>query len=443
MDAFGFRIIRFVTQRLSRLTLLQTFAVVSLVVFVFIGLGTAYVIGGAVQRSALRAAESDAIENLQKRLINHLSPVSLRGPMRGSVARHFDHLVRRDVLDGRVVVVKVWNPKGVVVYSSDRGIIGKHFPLEDDVSAALHGRPFANVSSLDAEENQSDRRFGKLLQVYIPIRFSNGPVLGAFEIYEVYGPLGGQIASLQRTSYEVLGGGLLVLYVLLFGIVRAGSDTIIRQQRQLRSHADELETSYKETITSLAAAVDARDSQTELHSERVVDLAVRLGKNMKLDEATLQSLQKGAQLHDIGKIGVPDAILLKPGPLTETEWQRMRMHPVIGYDMIKDISFLADALPVVRHHHERWDGRGYPDGLCGNEIPLVARIFSIVDTFDAITCDRPYHAGSTVDIALVRIWRESGAQFDPDIVDCFLEMMSPRSEVEAAEYRNPQLQRAA
>ncbi len=409
---------------LRRFTLLQRFAVTSLAVFVLIGLGTAQQVGSAMQSSALKAAESAAFDSLQGPLVNHLHPWELHRAMSGWRLAQFDRLVRSDVLTHRIVVVKVWNPQGQVVYSTDRSIVGKRFPIEDDVAQALAGHDFANVSNLSAEENQADRRFGQLMQVYIPIRFGNGPVVGAFEIYETYGPLAAQIADLQHITYLVIGGGLLLLYLLLFGIVRAGSRTIIRQQGQLQAEQARLEASYSETIMSLAAAVDARDSQTESHSKRVTALATRLAEHIGIDEESLRGLRDGAELHDIGKIGVPDAVLRKPGPLTEQEWELMRRHPVIGYEMIKNISFLQDALPVIRHHHERWDGEGYPDRLSGEDIPLAARIFALADAFDAMTSDRPYRRGLSTQEALLRITADAGSHFDPLLAFAFVLMMS-------------------
>jgi HD-GYP domain-containing protein (c-di-GMP phosphodiesterase class II) len=320
--------------------------------------------------------------------------------------------------------VKVWNPEGLVIYSNDRHIIGLRFPLENDVRTALEGGQFADVSNLSAKEDADERGFGQLLQVYIPIRQANGPVIGAFEIYETYAPLAAQIAQMQTRTTIIVAGGLLVLYLVLFGIVRAGSQTIDHQQAELGQRAAALERSYADTISSLAAAVDARDELTELHSERVTMLALRLGRYVGLDEESLKKLEIGAQLHDIGKIGIPDAILSKPGPLTDDEWECMRRHPLIGFDMIRNVGSLQDALPVVRSHHERWDGTGFPDAVASDQIPLHARIFSIVDAYDAITSDHPYRKGATISEALARIEEEAGSQFDPLLAIGFVAMIS-------------------
>src|SRR5262245_48765544 len=137
-------------------------------------------------------------------------------------------------------------------------------------------------------------------------------------------------------------------------------------------------------------------------------------------EKDLADLAHGVLLHDIGKIGIPDAILLKPGPLTAEEWTIMRRHPEIGARLIRDIPFLQGAIPIVRHHHERWDGAGYPDGLRGVEIPLGARIFAVVDAFDAMTFDRPYSRAISFADARAEVRRSAGAHFDPAVVDAFM-----------------------
>ncbi|MDX1934037.1 MAG: GAF domain-containing protein [Capsulimonadales bacterium] len=182
----------------------------------------------------------------------------------------------------------------------------------------------------------------------------------------------------------------------------------------------ELENSYDTTLQALTAALDARDHETEGHSRRVVEYAVRLAREIGLSGAELRTLRRGALIHDIGKIGIPDAILHKPGPLTPEETEVMRRHPELGYEMLRGVSHLSEEVMLVLAHQERWDGRGYPAGLSGNEIPLFARLFAIVDTFDAILSDRPYRKGRPYSVACRIIEEEAGKQFDPSLVNAFL-----------------------
>jgi ribonuclease P protein subunit RPR2 len=191
---------------------------------------------------------------------------------------------------------------------------------------------------------------------------------------------------------------------------------IERGQRQL------LESAYKETVFALASALGTKDTGTRQHSQRVQRYALELTRTIDPKLAQDPSLEYGFMLHDIGKIGVPDQILLKPTELTEPEWRVMRAHTVLGAQMISGVAFLQDAgVQVVRSHHERWDGAGYPDGLAGEEIPLGARIFAVADAVDAITNHRPYRSARSWGDCRREIVAQSGRQFDPMVVDAFRE----------------------
>ncbi|GAC1651503.1 MAG: hypothetical protein NVS4B8_26500 [Herpetosiphon sp.] len=194
----------------------------------------------------------------------------------------------------------------------------------------------------------------------------------------------------------------------------ANSVTVLSQMN------DRLTDSYEATLLALTRALDTRDEETEEHSQRVKLYTALMAKRLHMGGTELEDTLRGALLHDIGKIGVPDAILLKPGKLTRDEMQIMRQHPTIGFNMIVHIPFLSNAAQVVLHHHEMFDGTGYPSGLTGANIPLGARIFAIADTFDAMISDRPYRRALPIDVALKEIRRCSGTQFDPAIVDIFL-----------------------
>ena len=173
-------------------------------------------------------------------------------------------------------------------------------------------------------------------------------------------------------------------------------------------------------ITSLASAVDAKDRYTGGHTQRVTRLAIRIAEQLDPDLRSNEQLRYGFMLHDVGKIGVPERILLKDGSLTTDEWAVMRTHPIIGLQIIEPVGLGADVENVVRHHHERWDGGGYPDGLSEEEIPFGARLFSVADAFDAMTSDRPYRKGMPAEQAVEQIRAEAGSQFDPKAVDSFV-----------------------
>jgi len=178
---------------------------------------------------------------------------------------------------------------------------------------------------------------------------------------------------------------------------------------------------YDKTIEGWSRALDLRDKETEGHTERVTEVTIGLAKRMDIPDSQLVHVWRGAMLHDIGKLGVPDSILLKPGQLTEEEWVLMRKHPQFAYDMLKPIAYLKEALNIPHYHHEKWDGSGYPHGLKGEMIPLEARIFAIVDVWDVLSYDRPYRAAWPREKVLKYIKEQSGIHFDPEIVDMFLE----------------------
>ncbi|MBN1335644.1 MAG: response regulator [Deltaproteobacteria bacterium] len=183
---------------------------------------------------------------------------------------------------------------------------------------------------------------------------------------------------------------------------------------------DDLEKTWESTLHALLLALDLRDNETRGHSWRVVEYAVLLARALAVDEATIPDIRLGAIFHDIGKIGVPDSILRKPSTLDEAEWAMMRRHPDMGYQLLASVGFPDVALGIVHAHEERWDGSGYPRGLEGDQIPLGARIFAVVDTFDSMTSDRPYRPACGIAEARAEIRRVAGVQFDPRVAAAFL-----------------------
>jgi len=177
-------------------------------------------------------------------------------------------------------------------------------------------------------------------------------------------------------------------------------------------------------IFTFAKALEARDRETGDHCARLAELGVRLGKRLGLNRDQLIALRRGGYLHDVGKIGIPDSVLLKPGKLDPDEWELIKQHSVIGWEICKPLHSLAPVLPLIRHHHERFDGSGYPDGLAGEDIPLLARVFQVVDVFDALTNDRSYRRGEEIEDALEIIIEETRKGYwDPAIVDEFVAMI--------------------
>jgi len=191
-------------------------------------------------------------------------------------------------------------------------------------------------------------------------------------------------------------------------------------------HEERAQRLYRETLASLSNALEAKDAVTSQHTEEVVRLAVAVAAELELDLEAVRTVELGAVLHDIGKVRVPEAILNKPGPLDEAEWVVMRTHPEVGEQIVRPIQSLQAILPIVRHHHERWDGTGYPDGLSGRAIPVGARIVAVCDAYRAMTEDRPYREALGPDAARRELEEGSGTQFDPECVAALLRALDRR-----------------
>jgi hypothetical protein len=198
---------------------------------------------------------------------------------------------------------------------------------------------------------------------------------------------------------------------------------------KVRADAKEIEASYDSTLRALMAALDAKDRLSEGHTERVVRMTIELAKRLDVPEPHLVHIERGAMLHDVGKIGVPDEILKKPDALTDQEWEAMRKHPLLAGLLVSKVGFLEPSLPILLYHHERYDGTGYPFGLSGDSIPLEARIFAVVDAYEAMTQDRPYREALPHHEAMDEIREYNGTQFDPDVVAVFEELMASRPDM--------------
>jgi response regulator RpfG family c-di-GMP phosphodiesterase len=237
-----------------------------------------------------------------------------------------------------------------------------------------------------------------------------------WENEEVRGAVEGaaRVARLQRENVRVTDE------------LRRRTEELERVNQRLDALVEERTSNLLEGLVS---ALDLRDSETQWHSRRVGRYARRLARELGITGRDLDDIERGATLHDIGKIGVRDAVLLKPGPLDENEWAEMRRHPALGYDILKGIGFLERARLIPLHHQERFDGEGYPQGLAGDAICIGARVFAVVDTYDAITSDRPYRKCRTYEVARQEIERFAGTQFDPEVVAAWLRI--PQAEWDA------------
>jgi len=332
--------------------------------------------------------------------------------------------------DPDLVTVKVWRPDGVLAWT-DRAPqrIGHRYPLERGLADALRNRPSASLDELNSDENAVERSLGfeHLLQVYAPLRNANGRrVIGAYEIYANPRRMESFITSRKHMIWLTVAAVFLALYLALAFLVRGASSMLTRQSQILRSRSRDLLESYRrleerslEAIASLNATVDARDPYTAGHSARVQRIALAVADELGLTRERLVAVRYGSLFHDIGKIAVPDAILGKPAALTPREYDVIKRHPTDGADIVSKLGSLRDAVPLIRHHHERWDGAGYPDGLDGDAIPGDACIVGLADAWDAMTTNRPYRPALGLDAAAAEVRNRRGTQFAPAVVDAF------------------------
>jgi putative nucleotidyltransferase with HDIG domain len=415
------------------LTLLRLFLVAS---------GAIIAAGGLVLSSVLTRTLSDqALADSRASVSQYVDGVLRPALVHGDALQVGPHVSAR--LEGELrhnrglVTVKVWRADGVLAWTNrGRARIGKRFKLDGDLAKAVGTRRTAgHIDELSADEDRVERALGydHLLEVYTPLLADGGSVLGAYEIYADPKGLEHTLASRRHVIWATVGAVLLALWAALALLVRGASSTLRRQTRQLRDRSRALMDSYRqleesslEAIESLNATVEAKDPDTAGHSLRVQRAALAIGEELGLSAARIDALRFGSLFHDIGKIAVPDGILVKPDKLTYWEYAQMKTHSAEGARIVGKFGRLREAVPVIRHHHERWDGQGYPDGLAGEAILVEAAIVGLADAWDAMTTDRPYHRALTEEEAFAELSAGRGTQFAPDLVDAFFAAATSR-----------------
>ena len=585
-------------------SLLTSFSLLGVFITAVIAIVFAWRLEYLLEQNTIRQEAHSTADQVELIVSPNLSLADLSAPLDSVRYAQIDELFRKDILNGHIVHIKIWNKSGMVVYSDEENLAGHYFPVSDELEKALGGEIAADVSTLDKLENVGEKDFyPRLFEVYAPIRLAgSNEIMGVYEVYHDLAVLEPILASSRRFVWIGVGLSLLVLYGSLFVLVRNASRELIHRNEQnklfyeqeqtsraeiaalydlsraladtldfdsiltlVTRHAVEtvhvtfsrlallegnefviraaypirildynlkvgerdtfssnqfyqrvldqntptvifadspdlsdseremlflgvaktvclvplcsgertlgllmfaeerskerepfspdkirlarsigeqtasalyrvelfvqLEESYLETVLALAKAVDAKDTYTGDHSERLAIMALEIGRQMGMTEHELESLRSGAILHDIGKIGVPDAVLQKPSRLNPAEWAQMREHPSIGARILSHVPRLAGAAQIVLHHHERYDGKGYPDKLVGEAIPLGARILTVVDSYSAIIDRRVYKEARTHAEAVSELRKHSGKQFDPRVVEVFLEKINELGEL--------------
>jgi putative nucleotidyltransferase with HDIG domain len=429
---------------------------------------TAVALGGLTAFLIGRYVEDETVTFTQDAVAGHFGTVFqnsvFQRPLTDAEGQTLEQTVVFHFSIYNVVDTRFYAPDGTIVFAYDDSLIGRKLdPLQNpSLAAALSGQRVSTHRSIVADVRYArpgftytepattqpvddhsghtvtlaspDVRSVQTLESWVPVT-SNGAVIGVVTVWRDIEPLNLALFDMQAGTGLIIVAAAILLWLVLRGVYTRSSKQIVSQATALRAALAENERTYDATLAALSSALDVRDTETEGHARRVVRYMELIAEGLKVPVEQHATLRRGALLHDIGKIGVPDHILRKPGPLTENEWYTMKTHPDLGAKIIANIPFLEEVAVIIRAHHERWDGNGYPEGLAGEQIPLGARIFAVADSFDAMTSDRPYRRGRQLDEALTEIERCSATQFDPQVVTAFLAV--PLARIEAVHANAP------
>jgi putative nucleotidyltransferase with HDIG domain len=408
---------------LRSLTLLRTFLIASAAILA----AGAVALSSTLSNDLRTAALEDNARDVSAYVDAVLGPNFVHGERVVVTPRALRRLTRALRLPRDVRGLNVYSQEGRLVFSTTQpGRIGRRRSSPDLKETIRTGRPTAAV--VDPQGKASP-----VVKVWAALLSSGGTPVGAAEVALDDSVVDDAIAGSSRTIWFAVGIVFGVLWLVLALLVRGASsrlrgqnEDLERRSRELLESTRQLEVTLLETIETLNAAVEARDPYTAGHSQRVRRVALAIGRDLRLSSKHLGALGTAALFHDIGKIGMPDSILTKPDHLTPSEAAVMREHVTRGVEIVARISSLQDSVPAIRHHHERWDGLGYPDGLSGEAIPLEASILAIADAWDAMTTDRPYAFALPVNEAMLQIRAGRGKQFNPIVVDAFWELARRR-----------------
>jgi putative nucleotidyltransferase with HDIG domain len=409
------------------LTLLWVFVVTSAVILAVAAVGLSTVLSDRFRDQRLADTAREAA--LLTRSV--VAPGVVRGDRLAVPARTERRLARTVGGAGDLIGIAIWRRDGRLVYSTFRR--QRAATARREVNATLRSRtPRASVHGVSLRRRQPGH-MTRAVVAWAPIRSARGRPVGVAEV--LYRPTGvdESVATASRAVWVTVAAVFALLWLALVLLVSGASARLWRQNtayerrsRELLESTRELERTLVQTIETLNAAVEARDPYTAGHSQRVRRVALAIGRELSLPVRQLGALGTAALFHDVGKIGIPDSILTKAGPLEPGEAVIMREHVTRGAEIASKVSSFEDAVPAILYHHERWDGLGYPEGLAGDDIPLEAAIIGLADAWDAMTTSRPYATGLSMTEALAQVRAGRGKQFSPVVVDAFWQLARRR-----------------
>lgn len=417
---------------MKKYSLIKYFTLFSLITFVFIGTVLSFIISKHIR--------DDKLTNLKEITQITIDSITRNGFVGTDFADTLAAPKKNDIEKNVMQAMSFYDPKSIIIFNSNKSAILSYklsgvvpeVPenvsydnidkiLESAIPAFVSGTYYAKKTVMNSVPEL-------VFDVYVPVKSENR-IAGVMILQVPDRVISEHVNMLVKAIVLTLSCGLFILFLLLIKILYNTSKTLLNQNRDLVRQKSEIETSYKKlhdsyknTVFALSSAVDARDPYTAGHSARVAKISVLLGKTVNITDEELINLEYAALFHDIGKIGIPDYILHKKGKLTDEERSIINTHPITSINILKTITFLTNALPIILHHHERFMGTGYPDQLKGDNIPLGSRIIAIADTYDAMTSDRPYRSALSHKTAMEEIIRNKGLQFDDGLVDVFIQI---------------------
>lgn len=418
---------------MKRLSLVQEFALRSLVFVLVMAVVLGLSISIAVRQLFLDQAARTARITAEAIILDRLDDDVLHeDELAPDLRQSLDDMAHNELRGAGIRKMRLWNSQGTLVYSSDGQSEGQNFTRLQPLRDALGGSARVDVTPETlAEEALIVPGDEQLIEVYAPLVVADKKLpIGAFAIYQPFEPVADATNQLITVVWVIILAGSIPAYFLQLSLVRRTAEELELARtdlgavnERLRSSLNQLELHSLGTLQALVSAVDAKDSYTARHSIAVTDYAMATGRRLGLSNSQLADLERAGLLHDVGKIGTPESVLLKPDRLTDDEFVIITSHSEIGGHIVETVPFLSHLMPVVRGHHERWDGSGYPDRLRGEGIPLLARVLAVADAFDAMTSERPYRKPISVEMARAELIRCTGGQFDPAVVKALLDAL--------------------